>query len=168
MQTLLIRLALSLALLLGAVPALAQTPGGTGNQTLGFTYNLASQIKQRDASNDAYAYTGDYNVNRTYAKNGLNQYTTAGPATFTYDPNGNLTSDGSVGYGYDVENRIIGATGGRTAALRCDPNGRLYETSAARRGRRGSCMMAMRWWRNMMALASCCAAISMAPGLMSR
>ena len=69
MQTLLIRLVLLLSLLLGAVPALAQTPGGTGNQTLGFAYNPASQIKQRDASNDAYAYGGYYNVNRTYAKN---------------------------------------------------------------------------------------------------
>jgi hypothetical protein len=37
-------------------------------------------------------------VNRLYTTNGLNQYTQAGTATFAYDPNGNLTSDGSTGH----------------------------------------------------------------------
>lgn len=35
------------------------------------------------------------NVSRNYTTNGLNQYVSAGPASFTYDMNGNLTSDGS-------------------------------------------------------------------------
>jgi hypothetical protein len=34
------------------------------------------------------------------------QYSQAGGATFGYDANGNLTSDGSRGYSYDVENRL--------------------------------------------------------------
>jgi len=46
-------------------------------------------------------------VNRTYAHNGLNQYTSAGSAIFSYDANGNLTSDGSNTYLYDVENRLV-------------------------------------------------------------
>ena len=44
--------------------------------------------------NDAYAWTGHYAVNRAYTTNGLNQYTAAGGATFAYDANGNLISDG--------------------------------------------------------------------------
>jgi hypothetical protein len=47
---------------------------------LGSTVNMVS-----------YAYTGSYNVNRAYAVNGLNQYTSAGAASFSYDANGNLT-----------------------------------------------------------------------------
>jgi hypothetical protein len=105
--------------------------GGTGNQQLGFGYNPVSQITTRTSSNDAYAYTGDYNITRPYTKNGLNQYTGAGPASFTYDGNGNLTSATGLAYSYDVENRIIGASGSRTANLRYDPNGRLYETGAS-------------------------------------
>jgi hypothetical protein len=62
--------------------------------TLG--YNPSSQLNTRTTSNDAYVYIGSVNVNRSYAVNGLNQYTSAGPATFTYDPNGNLTGNGNI------------------------------------------------------------------------
>jgi YD repeat-containing protein len=64
-------------------------------------------------------------VSAAYAANGLNQFTSAGPATFTYDANGNLTSDGSVTYTYDTENRLTGASGAKTASLLYDPLGRL-------------------------------------------
>jgi hypothetical protein len=75
-------------------------------------------VTQRSTSNDAYVYTGDMNVNRTYAVNGLNQYISAGPATFGYDANGNLTSDGANSFVYDVENRLVSRTGAATANLR--------------------------------------------------
>ncbi|MGL5839779.1 MAG: RHS repeat-associated core domain-containing protein [Sphingorhabdus sp.] len=68
------------------------------------------------------------NVNRAYAVNGLNQYTSAGAATFGYDGNGNLTSDGTNAYVYDVENRLVSASGGTTASLRYDPLGRFLQT----------------------------------------
>jgi hypothetical protein len=42
--------------------------------------------------------------------------------------------DGSVAYSYNVENRIIGASGAKTAALRYDPGGRLYETGGGTAG----------------------------------
>lgn len=71
------------------------------------------------------------NVNRNYGVNGLNQYTSAGPATFTYDDNGNLTSDGSSTYLYDIENRLVTASGATTASMRYDPLGRLYETTGS-------------------------------------
>ncbi len=63
------------------------------------------------------------------AVNGLNQYTTAGPASFSYDANANLTWDGSTSFLYDVENRMVGAGGLKNAALRYDPLGRLYEVA---------------------------------------
>jgi RHS repeat-associated protein len=103
--------------------------GGTGNVALTFGYNAASQITQRTRSNDVYAWTEAYAVNRSYTVNGLNQYTAAGGATFGYDANGNLTSDGSNTYVYDVENRLATASGGHTATLRYDPLGRLYEVA---------------------------------------
>ena len=100
--------------------------------TLG--YNPASQLNTRITSNDSYVYTGSVNVNRAYAVNGLNQYTSAGPATFSYDLNGNLTGDGSSSYLYDTENRLVSASGVTTAGLRYDPLGRLYETSGGAAG----------------------------------
>jgi RHS repeat-associated protein len=103
--------------------------GGTTNDVdYGFGYNPATQITNRSMSNDGYVFTGNVNVNRNYTVNGLNQYTAAGPAVFAYDGNGNLTADGSSTYVYDVENRLVSATGSTTATLRYDPLGRLYET----------------------------------------
>ena len=103
--------------------------GGAGNlnETLG--YNPASQIVSETRDNDAYAWTGAVNVNRAYAVNGLNQYTSAGPATFGYDANGNLTSDGTTSYVYDAENRLVSASSGATLAY--DPMGRLWQVTGA-------------------------------------
>ena len=111
--------------------------GGTGNVTFGFPlYNPASQVEQRTRDNDAYAWNAGAEVNRPYGVNALNQYTSAGSAAFTYDRNGNLTGDGTNSYTYDVENRLVAASGGRTIALRYDPLGRLYETVGASGTRR--------------------------------
>ena len=93
--------------------------------TLG--YNAASQIVSEARDNDSYAWTGAVDVDRDYAVNGLNQYTSAGSASFAYDDNGNLTSDGANAYAYDVENRLVSATsGGVTTSLTYDPLGRLF------------------------------------------
>ena len=106
----------------------------TNNLALDFEFNPASQMVKRTVSNDVYAYRGDYNLVRPYAANGLNQYTTAWPATFTYDPNGNLTGDGSSTYVYDTENRLTSASGAKTATLKYDPLGRLNETGGGSAG----------------------------------
>lgn len=100
-----------------------------------FTYNPASQIASRNISNDLYAFTRQTDVSRAYGVNGLNQYTQAGGAIFSYDRNGNLTGDGTNSFGYDIENRLISAsirdTQGNvtTPALSYDPNGRLFQVS---------------------------------------
>lgn len=99
----------------------------TYNNQYGFGYNPASQVTQVTRSNNAFAFTGIYNVNRNYTANGLNQYTAAGSASFVYDANGNLIADGSNNFVYDVENRLVSASGANNATLRYDPMGRLYE-----------------------------------------
>jgi RHS repeat-associated protein len=62
--------------------------------------------------------------------NGQNQYTAAGPASFAYDFNGNLTSDGTTGFLYNVENRLVSASGAKNATLVYDPLGRLFQISS--------------------------------------
>jgi RHS repeat-associated protein len=107
-------------------------PSGTSlDVTWTFTHNPAGQVASQTRSNDAYAWTGHYAVQRPYTTNGLNQYTAAGSASFTYDANGNLTSDGGNAYLYDIENRLVGASGAHIAALVYDPLGRLFSVAGA-------------------------------------
>ena len=54
-----------------------------------------------------------------------------GGASLTYDANGNLTSDGSTAFAYDIENRLKSASGAKTATLKYDPYERLYEVVGA-------------------------------------
>ncbi|MGH6786632.1 MAG: hypothetical protein ACREBO_07355, partial [Novosphingobium sp.] len=118
----------------------------SSNNQWSFIYNPASQIASLTRSNDAFAWTGSVNVDRPYTANGLNQYTAAGPASFCYDANGNLTADGTRVFVYDVENRLIrmhaqagsacpgngGIYGGAVLArLRYDPLGRMLESQGA-------------------------------------
>jgi RHS repeat-associated protein len=77
---------------------------------------------------DLFAWTGATAVSRPYVPNGLNEYTSVGGIAFAHDADGNLTSDGVNIFTYDVENRLVGRSGGSTtASLRYDPLGRLYE-----------------------------------------
>lgn len=102
-------------------------PGGTTNDiTTTLSYSPASQLISRTRTNTSYAWPGYVTVSRPYAANGLNQYATAGSATFAYDDNGNLTSDGATSYTYDVENRMVATTFGTGATLLYDPLGRYY------------------------------------------
>jgi RHS repeat-associated protein len=106
-------------------------PNAAGNGLWTYARNPASQIAGTISYADTYSWTGHYAVNRNYATDGLNRYTTVGPvnfeAQFAYDLNGNLTSDGTHSYTYDIENRLVGAPGNLT--LIYDPLGRLFQTS---------------------------------------
>jgi hypothetical protein len=96
--------------------------GTTGDYAITLTRNAAGQIASVTRANDPFAWGGHYAVNRAYTANGLNQYSAAGGATFGYDPNGNLTSDGTHSYVYDIENRLVSASGGgASATLDYDP-----------------------------------------------
>ena len=103
--------------------------------TTTFQYNPASQISELTRSNDAYAWQDHYNVDRSYTVNGLNQLTTAGALSLTYDNSGNLSSDGTNSYTYDVENRLI--TGPNNVTLSYDPYGRLAKTTGTATTRMG-------------------------------
>jgi RHS repeat-associated protein len=104
---------------------------GTANDmTVTLAYNPAGQIRQYQRDNNAYAWTGSKSVSRDYAANGLNQYVgTSTGAQFGYDANGNLISSvtptRSDHYVYDVENRLVSASGTHSAFLVYDPLGRL-------------------------------------------
>jgi RHS repeat-associated protein len=110
--------------------SLAHDLAGSGaDQTLTFDYNSAAQIIQKLSANVAYASSSAYDVSRAYSVNGLNQYTAAGPASFAYDANGNMTADGARTFLYDAENRLVSASGASNATLRYDSQGRLLEVS---------------------------------------
>jgi len=100
-----------------------------------FGYNSASQMLTRALGNDSYAYTALTPASQSYSVNGLNQYTSVAGGTYQYDDNGNLVvepgSPSSTTYAYDVENRLISATGGKAATLKYDPLGRLFEIAGA-------------------------------------
>lgn len=98
--------------------------GTTNDLTVnGITYNPSSQLMGQTRSNDSYAWTGHYNVNRAYGTNGLNQLTTAAATALGYDLRGNLTASGSNAYSYTSENRLMSGPAGAT--LSYDPTGRL-------------------------------------------
>ncbi|HLL30698.1 MAG TPA: hypothetical protein VK403_06860, partial [Allosphingosinicella sp.] len=73
--------------------------GGAGNVTSTFAYNPANQLRREERDNDAYAFTRQAG-SRSYEANGLNQYTSVAGAAYTYDANGNLTSDGTTTFAY--------------------------------------------------------------------
>lgn len=97
---------------------------GTGSPVgNSMVYNPAGQIMSQVRTNDIYAWNGHFNVDRSYARNGLNQLTSAGATALSYDGRGNLTSSGTDAYSYTSENRL--ATGPGGANLWYDPTGRL-------------------------------------------
>jgi RHS repeat-associated protein len=116
---------------IGRLASTGWADAGANSVSWSFTRSPASQILTETQSNDAYSWNAFATVDRDYQTNGLNQYTTAGSASFTYDANGNLTSDGAKTYLYDVENRLVRVTEGAIATdLFYDPMGRLVKTSS--------------------------------------
>jgi RHS repeat-associated protein len=110
---------------------------GTANDvTTTYTYNPASQIRQSDRDNDAYAWTGHGNGSTASTANGLNQLTAIGGGTPAYDSRGNLTTDPTTSktFGYSSENLLTSASGGVTLAY--DPLGRLSSVTTGAGTRR--------------------------------
>lgn len=76
----------------------------------------------------------DDGVETNYAVNNLNEYTSVGNATFTYDQNGNLKTRtdalGTTTYSYDALNQLVGVSGpGGIFSFEYDPLGnRIAET----------------------------------------
>lgn len=104
--------------------------GAVGNTSTRFDYNAVSQVVSRTINNNDFVYTSLAVYSNSYVANGLNQYKSIGTNTYSYDANGNLTSDGGVNYIYDVENRLVSSSAGG-ATLTYDPLGRLWQTTGA-------------------------------------
>jgi RHS repeat-associated protein len=112
------------------ISSLAQDLASTsGDVTFGFTYNSASQVTQRTVSNDSYSYF-PLPKSTSYTPDGLNRYANVAGAAFSYDGRGNLTSDGSRSFTYDVENHLLSVSGPTSVTLTYDPLGRLLTTTS--------------------------------------
>jgi len=107
-----------------AIPHVAHHVIQRGNRRLPVFFTDAGRPTR---NNSSYVWTGGVNVSRNYTVNGLNQYLSAGPATFTHDANGNLTSDGTSSYVYDAENRLVSSSASGGTTLSYDPLGRLWK-----------------------------------------
>ncbi len=104
-------------------------PSSANDNSITLAYNAAAQITSRTGSNTAYQWSPIAPGTTNSTANGLNQYSAVGGASYTYDARGNLTSDGTNSYSYDIYNRLLTAPG--STALSYDPVGRLYEQSVS-------------------------------------
>jgi len=64
-----------------------------------------------------------------YIPNGLNQYASVAGQAISYDATGNLRSDGSTTYTYDMENHLVATAGSVASSLAYDVLGRLAQVS---------------------------------------
>lgn len=93
--------------------------------TFQYAYNAVNQRTTQTLTDNSYFNRPAGPSAVVYAANNLNQYTTIGAVTPTYDGNGNLTFDGTFTYGYDAENRLVSASGaGNSASYTYDGLGR--------------------------------------------
>lgn len=104
-------------------------PSGSYDVNWTFGHNPAGQIRSQSTDNQLYVWNAQPpgSLDTPFVPDGLNQYDSVNGVTYAHDANGNLTSDGSTNFAYDVENRLVSASGAKTAGLRYDPLGRLYE-----------------------------------------
>ena len=92
--------------------SLTQGLSGTSQDlTVTFGYTDAGQLQSRTTSNVLYDWAVP-TLNKTYVPDGLNRYASVAGTSFSYDARGNLTSDGSRTFTYDIENRLRTVTGG--------------------------------------------------------
>jgi RHS repeat-associated protein len=110
---------------------LTDNPAGTTHdQTLGFSYNPASQIVSNTRSNDLFSWAGNSVGTASSTANGLNQISVHGGTSTSHDARGNMTADGlGKTFGYTSENLLTSASGGVT--LSYDPAMRLYQVAGA-------------------------------------
>jgi RHS repeat-associated protein len=94
---------------------------GTTIGTLTYSYDAEGN---RTAVGGTWARTSLPAALTSATYNAANQQTAFGGTTQTFDLNGNLTSDGTNTYTWDVRNRLASLSGGATASFQYDPLGR--------------------------------------------
>ena len=118
----------------GDLDTVVQNFAGTADDvTFDYAYNAAGQVTSKDLTNNAYLWTPGANVTTSYTTNNLNQYTNIGGQAISYDTKGNLTSDGTLTFIYDSENKLKEAKDGAVTigAYSYDPVGRRAEKTAS-------------------------------------
>lgn len=106
--------------------SITQNLSGTANDlTIGsMAYSPAGQIISQVRSNDSYSWTGHGSGTTASTANGLNQLTTVGAASPTYDGRGNMWQISGRSRRYDSENRLTADEG--VSYLTYDALGRLW------------------------------------------
>jgi hypothetical protein len=119
------------------IHALNQNLAGTTNDVStvsSHAYMPSPLMVGQTTTNDANSYHQGV-VDRGYVANGLNQYSTVGGASYSYDALGNLLNDGAGGdvYAYDPGNRLLTATPKNlpTVTLTYDPLDRLQTSTTS-------------------------------------
>ena|GEM_PF-2457126 len=114
------------------ISSLVQSLAGGAAVTFTLSYDPASGLVSRGASNSAYTWHPG-TASTAYAANGLNQYATLAPGgASAYDADGNTTLDASSAttFGYDLENRLTSANAPTAVTLAYDASGRLQTKTA--------------------------------------
>ncbi len=112
-------------------------PNSANDVNLEYSLNPVGEAIEQKTDNQLWVWDGQPtgSIDTDYVADGLNQYDSVDATAFTYDANGNLTSDGASTYTYDVENRLVQVTEGSYATyLYYDPLGRLYRTVSNKPG----------------------------------
>jgi len=117
----------------GRVQTLTHSFGGGASIAFTYLYNREGGLSGRLLNDTTYQAEPAVQASTAYTANGLNQYSAIAAASLAYDANGNLTSDGTVTYRYDAQNRLVGFTAGATTiAYTYDPEGRRASRGTVR------------------------------------
>ncbi len=101
------------------IARIVESTGATTLQSWDYTYDATRRLtRARSANGTAFSYAYDAADNitsiqgpsgsRAGAYNSVNQVTSFGGKSFTYDANGNVTDDGERTYQWDAEDRLVG------------------------------------------------------------
>lgn len=97
-------------------PAPTQTAPGASSTTFAYGYDPTNRRISQSATDKSWWRYPTTAGSLSYAANSLNEYSTVGSVSPTYDSNGDLTFDGTYSYCYDAESRLTGILSGGTCA----------------------------------------------------
>ncbi|API57989.1 hypothetical protein BSL82_00620 [Tardibacter chloracetimidivorans] len=95
-------------------PTVTQTAPTQGGVSFTHGYDANNRRISQAANDNSWLLYPSGSGTTSYTANTLNQYNAVGGASPTYDGNGNLTFDGTLTYGYDVEGRLTSVKQGAT------------------------------------------------------
>jgi RHS repeat-associated protein len=110
------------------VTGLTYKQGTSTLGTLTYGYNANGQ---RTSVGGTYARTGLPAALASATYDDANQVATWAGTNFSYDSNGNLTSDGAKAYSWNARNKLTGISGGATASFGYDGFGRRRTTTVS-------------------------------------